>query len=58
MRIVIYERPLNSLKEAAGGPRYPRVCYSRFQLTAASELCTKLVIRGHFPWLSADLVPF
>ena len=32
-----------------GGPRYPWVCYSRFRLSVATELCTKFVIRGHFP---------
>jgi hypothetical protein len=30
-----------------GGPRYPQVCYSRFQVSAAYDLCTEFVIRGY-----------
>jgi hypothetical protein len=41
-----------------GAPRYRQVCYSRFRLSVASELCTKLVIHGHFLSLSVHLIPF
>ncbi len=34
---------------SVGGPRYLRVCYSRFQLSAAYDLCTEFVIHGYFP---------
>jgi len=35
-----------------GGPRYPRVCYSHFWVSAYHQLDTKFVTRGFFPRLS------